>query len=174
MCADNCIPTHRIRNREGVSFCVGALAQRTTHGFELTDVLSFGCGSDWLLQGGRGGSAGPQAQEGLPGWWAPTRQGQPQPQQGCPASPRGTRTPTRLHLHGIGGTQIWLPSATRPHMRDEGCTEHPQPGAWGPAATAVLGGCWSCSFGSFVCQFWGEDLHHWAALCQSGKRDCSS
>ncbi|KAK4824198.1 hypothetical protein QYF61_012014 [Mycteria americana] len=34
--------------------------------------------------------------EGLPGRWAPTCQGQPQPQQGCPGSPRGPRTPVGL------------------------------------------------------------------------------
>lgn len=38
------------KKHRGIFFCVGALAQRTTHGFELTVVLSFGCGSDRLLQ----------------------------------------------------------------------------------------------------------------------------
>lgn len=39
------------KKQGGVSFCVGALAQRTPHGFELTDVLNSGCGSDQVLQG---------------------------------------------------------------------------------------------------------------------------
>lgn len=112
--------------------------------------------------------------ERLPGCWAPTSQGQPQSPHGCLGSPSRAQDPMGICPQGIGGAWIWPPSGIRPHMRDVGGTERPQLTAWAPAVTAVLGGCWSCRFGSLVCQVLGKDLHHCVALCQSGNRDCSS